>query len=80
MWFGMLHLAPEQTPDPHLGDQVLLMVWKPDWTRAITVVCPADIAGSFIRLLRAAAAAARNSLCGAGRRPRDPAVWSRAWH
>ncbi|MFA9271275.1 MAG: hypothetical protein ACEQSX_11040 [Baekduiaceae bacterium] len=31
------------------------MVWKPDWTRAITVVCPADIAGSFIRLLRAVA-------------------------
>ncbi len=69
MWFGMQHLVnpPEEAG---AGEQVLLMVWKPDWTRAITVVCPAETVGSFIRLLRAVAEGAptvrpRCDACGA---------------
>ncbi|MBJ7330627.1 MAG: hypothetical protein JHC95_12075 [Solirubrobacteraceae bacterium] len=55
MWFGMLHLKPGESTSDIDGDAVLLMVWKPDWTRPITVVSPPDVVGSFIRLIRGVA-------------------------
>ena len=54
MWFGMLHLAPDEYDDSGMdGDAVLLMVWKPGWTRPIATVVPPDAVGSFVRLVRA---------------------------
>lgn len=70
MWFSLMHVRPEETPDADGADLALVAMYRADGSRLMRVQAPVGSAPEVIRTLRTASHGAprgrpRCQQCGA---------------